>query len=186
MTTMERCETRASTTLGAGLPVLYVAAALFSVGLAGQFAGSKAPTTLVAPASPVAYTPMSPREEARLAAELSAFALAKVAPERPEAEAMQGPPLDPLRFATPRAQSPAHALTARKAEKSSDRSVKVAAVLPPQRPAVLSAAPAVVATPTPATPGMLQRVAGLVPTPREVMDGAWSVGGRLASYVPRF
>lgn len=167
----------------ATLPLVFTAAAIAALGFGAHFSGRSQP----APAEPVpVVSTMSKRQEAKLAADMSAFALTKVAPERlvSEAtpEAFVGPALPPLRLATgPRVE----AKTQRKIEKP----VKVAAILPPPRPVAMTpSVPVATAHPAPER-GVVARVAEYVPSPRQMLDGVWalsdSVGGQVVKYIPR-
>ncbi|SEC79119.1 hypothetical protein SAMN05443249_3570 [Beijerinckia sp. 28-YEA-48] len=180
----------------AALPLLFTAAAIASLGWGANLYGRLHP----APAVETAQVPstMSKRQEEKLAADMSAFALAKVAPERlvSEAtrEAFNGPTLPPLRLANVAPVPRAELKLRNKGEK---QPTKVASVLPPARPAVITssqvAASRVAAiAPPPATVvavherGVVARVAEYVPSPRQMFDGVRTLSGTLGDQVSRY
>ena len=140
---MPACKRPGKAGTSAGVALLPLVFAALGIGAIAVAAGLSARTRLAAvtkpSASAVAAAP-SPGDEARLAAQMTAFALAKVAPERFESEPRAAAKQLPASGADARA-------SARIALYRSDRpAAKVATVLPPRRPLDLGAAPPPVAT----------------------------------------
>ncbi|MBN9081272.1 MAG: hypothetical protein J0I16_07210 [Rhizobiales bacterium] len=191
-----QAEAQSLSAFEATLPLVFTAVAIAVLGWGANLYGKLHPAPAVEPTQ--MSSTMSKRQEEKLAADMSAFALTKVAPERLVSEATRevfdGPALPPLKLANatpvPRAE-----LKARKLDNKLDKHTKVASVLPPPRPTLIrphvaSAAPMTVneAAGMPQR-GVVARVAEYVPSPRQMFDGVWSLGGtvsgQVAKYIPR-
>lgn len=187
------------------LPLGFIAVGIGAIAFAASLAVRARPAPVVSLPAPAVAEPISPREEARLAAQITAFALAKVAPERFEAD---------VRDVSQPSEAPRARLAHRK---TADKpAVKVATVLPPPRPTVITASavlpprrPAAVlamasAAPQPPSlipvgfvpaaeveskPGVLAQMANYVPSPRRILSDAvsdaWSLGGKVGKLIPR-
>ncbi|MDF2120079.1 hypothetical protein PY365_31410 [Roseiarcaceae bacterium H3SJ34-1] len=202
-TRIEKAATSAGTSPWVALlPLGFIAVGIGAIGFAASLSVRARPAPVVAIPAPVAAAPISPREEARLAEQITAFALGKVAPERFEVD---------LRDVSQR-PSEAPRISAKLAQRKADKSaMKAATVLPPPRPASLVAsAPS---RPRPATvvasvapqpslipvgfvppadvepkPGVLAQMANYVPSPRRMLSDAvsdaWSLGGKVGRLIP--
>lgn len=187
------------------LPLGFIAVGIGAIGFAASLSVRARPAAVVTTSAPAITESISPREEARLAEQITAFALAKVAPERFEAD----------RRDVGQRPSEAPRINAKLAQrKASERSqVKVATVLPTPRPAniaafapsraqpaVIVASVAVAPPPSlipvgfvPSTnvepkPGVLAQMANYMPSPRRILSDAvsdaWSLGGKVGRLIP--
>jgi hypothetical protein len=193
-----RAEVQSLSAFEATLPLVFTAVAIAVLGWGANLYGKLHPAPAVEPTQ--MSSTMSKRQEEKLAADMSAFALTKVAPERLVSEATRevfdGPSLPPLKLANATPVPRAELKAPRKLDSKLDKQhSKVASVLPPPRPAltrphVASAAPLAV-NEAPGVPqrGVVSRVAEYVPSPRQMFDGVWSLGGtvsgQVAKYIPR-
>jgi hypothetical protein len=179
------------------LPLAFIAAGIGAIGFAASLSVRARPAPVVA--APAVAEPISPREQARLAEQITAFALTKVGPERFEAEVRDVSKRPSI--ALSEAVRANARLVARKADKTEKPAVKVASVLPPPRPAIIVAS---VAPPRPSLvpvgfvpaanvpeskPGVLAQMANYVPSPRRIVadavSDAWSLGGKVGKLIPR-
>jgi hypothetical protein len=186
------------------LPLGFIAVGIGAIAFAASLAVRARPAPVVSLPAPAVAEPISPREEARLAAQITAFALAKVAPERFEAD---------VRDVSQPSEAPRAKLAHRK---TADKpAVKVATVLPPPRPAMIAASADVLPPRRPVTavasaapqppslipvgfvpaadvepkPGVLAQMANYVPSPRRILSDAvsdaWSLGGKVGKLIPK-
>jgi hypothetical protein len=193
------------------LPLGFIAVGIGAIAFAASLSVRARPTPVVAAPAPAVAEPISPREEARLAEQITAFALAKVAPERFEVD-VRDVSKRPSNVLSEAVRANAR-LAARRTDKpTADKpTTKVATVLPPPRPAIIAASaspprPAItmasVAPPPPALlplgfvpaaniehkPGVLAQMANYVPSPRRIVtdavSDAWSLGGKVGRLIP--
>jgi hypothetical protein len=181
------------------LPLGFIAVGIGAIGFAASLSVRARPAPLAATPVPAVVEPISRREEARLAEQITAFALTKVGPERFEVEPRAGikrPPIVVSEAARTNAK-----LAQRKIDNKTEKpAVKVATVLPPPRPAIIMAS---AAPPRPSLipvgfgpsenvepkPGVLAQMANYVPSPRRILSDAvsdaWSLGGKVGKLIPK-
>jgi len=183
------------------LPLGFIAVGIGAIGFAASLSVRARPAAVATTPAP-AVERLSPREEARLAEQITAFALAKVSPDRFEVD---------MRDVGHPSEAPRNAKLAQRKAASEKPPVKVATVLPPPRPAIVAASAssrpqsaAVVASALPPlslipaglvppanvehTRGVLAQMANYVPSPRRILSDAvsdaWSLGGKVGKLIP--
>jgi hypothetical protein len=181
------------------LPLGFIAVGIGAIAFAASLSVRARSTPVAAAPPPAVAAPFSPREEARLAEQITAFALAKVAPERFEVE-VRDVSKRPSNSLSETARANAKFAQRKIDNKTEKPAVKVATVLPPPRPAIIMAS---VASPprslvpvgfVPSTyapehkPGVLAQMANYVPSPRRIVadavSDAWSLGGKVGKLIP--